>query len=468
MSPVTPFDLELWLIDSSRSRSIPLAQNSRVLIGRAPECDIVLDDNSVSRRHAALQLSHELKLEDLDSANGTWLRHDAPAAPEPSSLHGPLSTRPGLVRVPPGSPSALRVGDAFQVGSVLLVVRARSMPSTAGVVAAPPIRPVLAEPSMQQLYATAERVAVSDLSVLILGETGVGKEILAETIHRASRRAPRPFLRLHCASLSATLLESELFGHEQGAFTGATRAKIGLLQSAEGGTVFLDEVGELPLDFQVKLLRVLEARTLTRVGGVKSVQIDVRFVAATHRDLRREVEAGRFREDLLYRLDGVSLTIPPLRERRSEIPLLAQEFVKEVARSLGLSRAPTLLPATLASLVAYPWPGNVRELRHLIERAVVLCRGDAITPADLMPSVGMPPVSAAAGADTAPPVAAGAETSTLPREIELLERRRIEEALERCGGNQSRAAEVLGISRRTLVARLSEFGLTRPRKRPAD
>jgi DNA-binding NtrC family response regulator len=468
-------ELELWLLDSNASRSIPLPKTGRLIVGRAPECDVVLDDPSVSRRHAVLEVGEVLSVEDLDSANGTWLHAETRASPPAMSAHGPMSTRPGLVPASAGKPLPLSLGQGLMVGAVLLVVRARksgaaspaALGSASAGTGARRAEPILSEPNMRALYATAERVAASDLSVLILGETGVGKEILAEAIHRGSRRADKPMLRLHCASLSSSLLESELFGHEQGAFTGATRAKVGLLQSVEGGTIFLDEVGELPLDFQVKLLRVLEARTLTRVGGLKPIQIDVRFVAATNRDLRREVALGHFREDLLYRLDGVTLVIPPLRERRAEIPVLARTFVEEASRSLGLARPPALSSESIAALLRHDWPGNMRELRHLMERAVVLCQGEALTPADLLPSFassGATAGSAIPGAETAPPNVAGSAEGSLPDEIAGLERRRIEEALERCGGNQSRAAELLGISRRTLVTRLAAFGMPRPRK----
>jgi two-component system, NtrC family, response regulator AtoC len=473
MSPPDPSELELWLLDSNSSRAIPLPKAGRLVVGRAPECDVVVDDPSVSRRHAVLEIGEALSIEDLDSANGTWLHAEARGAPASAGAHGPMSTRPGLVPASAGKPRPLSIGQGLLVGAVLLVVRARKAdtpsPASPGAASTGARRaePILSEPNMKALYATAERVAGSDLSVLILGETGVGKEILAEAIHQRSKRSDRPMLRLHCASLSSSLLESELFGHEQGAFTGATRAKVGLLQSADGGTIFLDEVGELPLDFQVKLLRVLEARTLTRVGGLKPIHIDVRFVAATNRDLRREVALGHFREDLLYRLDGVTLVIPPLRERRGEIPALAQTFAAEASRSLGLARPPALSPESIATLLRHDWPGNVRELRHLLERAVVLCQGDAITPADLLPSFGSSGARALDGnasGDTAPPRAAGGAEGSLPDEIAGLERRRIEEALERCGGNQSRAAELLGISRRTLVTRLAAFGMPRPRK----
>ena len=474
MSEAPTDELELWSLEADTSRALPLPKRGRVVIGRAPGCELVVEDASISRRHAALAIGDAIEIEDLGSANGTWLHPESAGHLSPAASQGPMSTRPGLVAVTGTQARPLRLGQAFMLGAHLFVVRKRhagAVPAS-GQSDAPRATPVLTDPRMKTLYATAERVAASHLSVLILGETGVGKEILAEAVHRASPRADKPLLRLHCASLSATLLESELFGHEQGAFTGAVRAKIGLLQSADGGTVFLDEVGELPLDFQVKLLRVIEDRTLTRVGGLKSVKIDVRFIAATNRDLREEVARGRFREDLLYRLDGVTLVIPPLRERRSEIPALAETFVAEVSRALGLSVPPRLSEEAHASLMQQTWPGNVRELRHLIERAVVLSNGDTILPTDLLPSAGSAPPAPPSFDTTAEVPSPAHPTAPVPAasagllrdEIADLERQRIEEALARSDGNQTRAAELLGMSRRTLVSRLRTFGFPRPRK----
>jgi transcriptional regulator with PAS, ATPase and Fis domain len=292
-------------------------------------------------------------------------------------------------------------------------------------------------------------VANSSLSVLLLGETGVGKEVTAEAIHLNSPRANKPLLRLNCAAFSEHLLESELFGHEKGAFTGAEQAKPGLLEVAIGGTVFLDEVGELPLTLQAKLLRVFEQQTVMRVGGLKERAIDVRFIAATNRDLNAEIALGRFRRDLFFRLNGFSLSIAPLRERKQEIEPLAQRFLAEAALRAGRSRAPRLSPAALALLQAHSWPGNIRELRNLIERGVVLCAGDVIETEHLP----LDPITPGGGAALEPASS---------------ERDRLVEALQRAGGNQSLAAKALGISRGTLLARLDAFGVPRPRKRPHE
>ena len=278
---------------------------------------------------------------------------------------------------------------------------------------------------MDRVYKLAERAAAGTINVLIVGETGVGKEVLAEAVHRMSPRAEKAFLCLNCASLSEHLLESELFGHERGAFTGASEAKPGLLETAPGGTVFLDEIGEMPLLLQAKLLRVLETRLVTRVGGLKPKAIDVRFVAATNRNLEEEVAAGRFRRDLYFRLNGMTLHIPPLRARRGEIAPLAALFLRQFSEPLGQRRARPLRRGA-AHARAYVWPGNVRELRNMMERAVLLCTGDEILPEHLLiesmsaamaPNIGPAPELAAAypparaetgsGLGSAPPVGFG-------------------------------------------------------------
>jgi two-component system, NtrC family, response regulator AtoC len=443
--------LELALLELSRIVVFPLPASGRVTIGRAPDSDVCIDDASVSRKHAVLHIGGTLQLEDLDSSNGTFIRRSG--RPADSGI-----TTQDMVRVVPGQPMDIPVGEALRLGSKLLVVRPAPAPAQpagrpSGII------PVVEDPGMRALYALAEKVATSGLTVLILGETGVGKEVLAETIHRRSPRAQAPFLRLNCAALSESLLESELFGHEAGAFTGALRAKAGLLQSAEGGTVFLDEVGELPPGFQVKLLRVLEDRKVTRVGGLKPFKLDVRFVAATNRNLEAEIKKGTFRQDLFFRLNGMTLVVPPLRERRSEIRDLARTFATRAAEQLGRP-APALSAAGLARLERHPWPGNIRELRNVIERAVVLCAGSTLTDEHL----------SGLGESTAPPGSSAAtatldEAGPLRGEIEALERQRILDMLARCGGNQTEAARQLGISRRTLVSRLGDYGVPRPRKR---
>jgi len=311
--------------------------------------------------------------------------------------------------------------------------------------------------AMPRLRRVVERVASSQISVVILGETGVGKSIMAAEIHQRSPRAAGPFVALNCAALPDALLESELFGHERAAFSGALHAKPGLFESAERGTVFLDEIGELPLSMQAKLLQVLETREVRRVGGLRPRAIDVRVLAASNRNLESEVARGAFRQDLYYRLNGISLVIPPLRERRDEVEGLARGFIAQASVQAGLSEKPELSREAMEALLRYPWPGNIRELRNAIERAVLLSGGGPITPEHL------PLEKVRATTIVRLPPAVSASPATLDEREE--EKRRIAAALEECGGNQRRASELLGISRRTLVSRLGEYGLPRPRKR---
>ena len=309
---------------------------------------------------------------------------------------------------------------------------------------------VVVSRAMVQLQELADRIAPSDLSVLLLGETGAGKEVLARRIHERSKRGLKPFLALNCGGFSEELLESELFGHERGAFTGAVAAKPGLLETAEGGTILLDELGEMPMSTQVKLLRVLEDGEMRRLGSVTPVHVDVRLIAATNRDLEEEIRLGSFREDLFYRLNGITLVVPPLRERRDEILPLAEHFAARAAKREGRSPPPFEEEAR-AALTGYAWPGNVRELRNVIERAVVLAGDGPIRRADLP-------------ADKLASSVVFTAAPSLGDEVERLERERILAALDECGGNQSRAAEKLQISRKTLLRRLDRYGVPRPRK----
>jgi two-component system, NtrC family, response regulator AtoC len=302
-------------------------------------------------------------------------------------------------------------------------------------------------PALGELRRLAARAAATRLPVLILGETGVGKDVLASWIHACSPRAPRPLVRINCAALSESLLESELFGHEKGAFSGAAHAKPGLLETADGGTFFLDEIGDMPLALQPKLLRVLEDREVLRVGGLKARPIDVRFIAATNTDLERAVERGAFRADLMYRLEAIVFTIPPLRDRRGDIPRLAAHFAERAASELG-APVPAIDDAVLAAFARHDWPGNVRELRNAIERAVALGCGERLglehLPEKLLCRGSVP---------------------SLVDELERLERRRIVDALSECHGNQTKAALLLGLARTTLIERLRTYNLPRPRSR---
>jgi transcriptional regulator with PAS, ATPase and Fis domain len=318
-------------------------------------------------------------------------------------------------------------------------------------------------PKMRQLYGLAQRAAAGNINVLILGETGVGKEVMAETIHTLSPRAGKPLLRLNCAAFSATLLESELFGYERAAFTGANQAKPGLLETAEGGTVLLDEVGELPLALQAKLLRVIETRLVMRLGALKPRPIDVRFLASTNRVLEEEVDRKAFRQDLYYRLNGISLVVPPLRERLEEIEPLARSFLRQAATVLSRP-VPALAPAALDLLHAYSWPGNIRELRNAMERALLLCTEEQITLEHLpFEKMRVAPVAAAAPVARDLPAPPPADAAPPLDDAARDDRERIVEALARCQGNQTRAARLLGMPRRTFCARLKAYDIPRPR-----
>lgn len=331
---------------------------------------------------------------------------------------------------------------------------------------------ILGDPAMADLHRVVERVAPTGVNVLISGETGVGKDVFASLLHERSPRRNRPLLKINCATLSETLLETELFGHERGAFTGAVTAKEGLLESADGGTVFLDELAEMPLSVQAKLLRVIENREVTRLGGLKSKAIDVRFIAASNRDLEHAITQGTFRRDLFYRLDTVPIRVPPLRERPSEIGPLALHFLGEACRAFGLQQV-TLSPAAIDALKAYSWPGNIRQLRNVIERSALLVRDPVLKPEDLgLPHAGAAPGTAgpttSENAPTAPTAKRGEDhqgdgDGEAGDDDDETERKRIIDALNACGGNQSRAATMLKMPRRTLVRKLGRYGLPRPR-----
>ncbi len=332
---------------------------------------------------------------------------------------------------------------------------------------------LVADPAMLQLYALIRRLAASELPVLVTGETGAGKENAAFAVHHGSRRSDGPFVTLNCAAMPEGLVESELFGHEKGAFTGAAAAKVGILESANGGTVFLDEVGELPLPVQAKFLRALESKRITRVGEVRERPIDIRLVAATHRDLEAEVKAGRFRQDLYFRLGAATVVLPPLRERPREIPMLARSFLTQACQALG-RRDMMLAADTLRVLARYGWPGNVRELRNLMDYAAAAVTEDVLEPHHLparmtgAPSApgtaeSAPPAaeSSAASPVVAPPAAGAPRTfQPLAEEIRELERRRMEEALQAAEGVQSRAAALIGMPIRTFSFKMKQLGIS--------
>ena len=480
--------LRLIVFCGGQVSSHKLPPSGEVVIGRGEDTQVRIDHATVSRRHATLLLGSEVRIVDHGSFNGTKI---------------------GGTKIAPNLPIAVGLSTIVELGETMIVVQVEgAAPITASRSLGNTAVRTDQSPGMQHLYRLVDNVAQSNITVIVRGETGVGKEVVSEEIHRRSARAAGPLVKLNCAALPEHLLEGELFGYERGAFTGADKAKAGLIESADGGTLFLDEIGEMPLATQAKLLRVVESREVMRLGSLRPKTVDVRFVAATHRDLEEMVARGQLRQDLYYRLAGVSLVVPPLRERVEEIPRIAEEFV---ARFCTDARRPVIPISSAAMRVMkeYTWPGNVRELRNVIERAVVFCKGTAIAPEHLglpldrlsrppgrlfadaprttapvpqrdpapMPparsaEVPIPaPVPATAHAPAAAPPAPPAmstlafgSAASLPDEMEALERQRILDALAKCGGNQTQAAELLGISRRTLLRRLDEYAVPRPRK----
>jgi two-component system, NtrC family, response regulator AtoC len=464
----------------------PLPAYGKLRLGRGADNDIRVDDQSVSRYHLLIHVGDGIEVEDLGSANGTLLFRVDPE----DTLEAPTRRNEAEARLRSGERRLLEPGDFVRAGTALIMVQTIRPTSTRTPRLSnhPPGEgpAVLLDPEMKRAYEIALRAAQSGISVLITGETGSGKEVFAETIHQRSARRGRAFLRLNCAALSESLLESQLFGHERGAFTGANQAKPGLLESTDQGTVFLDEIGEMPLSIQAKLLRVLEERSILRVGATKPRPIDVRFVWATNRDLRAEVQAGRFRNDLYYRIAGVEFSIPPLRRRPLEIEPLARLFLRRFCERSGLP-TPELTKEALQALHAYSWPGNVRELKNIMERAPFLCENGAITaaqipqqplnelevdefPADehdrtqVFAPLRVPRFDEERAPAEPPSSRSMRNEPSLPAIDSEEERQRVLRALEQCGGNQTRAAKVLGVSRRTLINRVERLNLPRPKK----
>ncbi|EKO40731.1 MAG: response regulator (CheY-like receiver, AAA-type ATPase and DNA-binding domain containing protein) [Solidesulfovibrio magneticus str. Maddingley MBC34] len=322
-------------------------------------------------------------------------------------------------------------------------------------------------PAMQELYKAIGRAAPTDATVLVRGESGAGKELVARAVYQHSLRADKPFLVINCVAIPETLLESELFGYEKGAFTGAAGRKVGKIEQANHGTVFLDEIGDMPMAIQAKLLRLLQEKNVERLGGRQVIPVDVRIIAATNRDLEAAVRQGQFREDLYYRLKVVTLTLPPLRERPGDIPLLVRYFLSRHAREMGQSN-PGISQEAMAALTAHDWPGNVRELGNVLQKALIFSRGAPLSPDEVRKALGAPlrqGVEAATGED-GDPIA-----ETIRRELasgrdglfeELMDRfghTVIRLALEATGGNRSQAARLLGLSRPTLIAKIEKYGL---------
>ncbi len=443
--------VDLAVFSAGGTSTFLLEPGRTLVVGRAEDADIRIDDASISRRHALFHGGPPVEIEDLGSANGTSVSRGSHGS------RGDARADTADQRRITASRTALSVGDSVFFGAALVVVRKANASVPGGLVARAPASPAAArseaatsgaafvrDPALARIYEEAARAARLMLPVLLVGETGVGKDVLARFVHEQSPRAKGPLVALNCAALTESLAESELFGHERGAFTGARGTRPGLFESAGGGTVFLDEVGELPLVTQAKLLRTLESSEVVRIGSNRPIRVDVRVVSATNRDLEREAAEGRFRQDLYFRLNGITLRVPPLRARKSEIAELARRFLETARRQLGLEATQEITPEALSALEAYAWPGNVRELRYVMERTLVTAGDQPIRPEHFPSQI--------------------LATHEGGAREELATRERVVAALAECDGNQTRAAERLGISRRTLINRMIEFGLPRPRK----
>jgi len=315
---------------------------------------------------------------------------------------------------------------------------------------------VMESPMTTQLFAEAYRVAQTDATTLLLGESGTGKEVLARYIHEHSARCSGPFVAVNCAAFPESLIESELFGHEKGAFTGATGRHKGQFEMADGGTLLLDEIAEMPLALQPKLLRVLETRRFRRVGGTGEVEVNVRIIASTNREIDADAREGRFREDLLYRLNVITLRIPPLRERPEDVAALARLFLRQQEAEGNIRAAKRFSPAAERALAEHDWPGNVRELRNAVARAAIISRGSLILPEDLPEAVRASAARPCAAASAHPDEA---KSSVLVGDMETIQKQAILEALDKTDGNKTKAAKILGISRRTLIYKLRSYGM---------
>lgn len=428
--------------------SISLPDSGNVVVGRSARCELQIEHGSVSREHAVLRFGEVTTIEDLGSSNG--VRVDG------------KDVRPGEV-------AEVTSTSFIELGATMLQIQ-QGLRLVPGALSRGAVSTDSSEPRMSQTMKLASLVAAGAISVIIRGETGAGKEVLAKYLHDQSPRAARPFLRINCAAFAESMVESELFGHERGAFTGAHQVKPGLLESANGGTVLLDEVGELSLATQAKLLRAIGNREVIRIGATRPRPIDVRILAATHRDLEGLIDEGAFRADLYFRLNGITLEVPPLRQRPEEILPLAAQLLEEEAKRLGIPQ-PRVAPATERALLEHSWPGNIRELRSVMERAILLASDGVIQPEHCVLEQRSSPRQSRPGHFEAAPrpagEAGGAEQSTgaqLKDEMRELERKRIVAAIAECGGNQTKAARLLGISRRALLHRLDAYGLPRPRK----
>jgi transcriptional regulator with GAF, ATPase, and Fis domain len=420
-------------------------------IGRAPGNTIVLDEPHVSRHHTVVRVHEDgtYLISDLGSSNGTY-----------------LNARRVLL------PERLRHRDVIKIGAVTLTfvhaASERPQAQSAGgddytMTGEEPrheLTVVGTGPAMEAVFRLMTKAAGSTIAVLIQGETGTGKELVARAIHAVSPRGRGPFLAVNCAAMPETLLESQLFGHRRGSFTGADRDRVGLFEAATGGTLLLDEIGEMPLAMQAKLLRVLQEGEVTPVGDTRPRPVDVRVVSATNRDLSTEVTQRRFREDLFYRLASFPIVLPPLRERREDIPVLVERFAAQAAHA-HRKRIDGIAPETLECLQRFDWPGNVRELQNEVQRAVVLAEhGETLAVEHLSPRLRGGPETADESEPVGEKPAAGPQPAAQLREARAqFEARHIADVLRQQGGNVSRAAVVLGLSRMQLHRKLKEYGI---------
>jgi transcriptional regulator with GAF, ATPase, and Fis domain len=443
----------LLVFGGASSWLYPLPAAGDVVIGRSEAANLRIDDASVSRQHARLVLDGDgVTLIDLGSHNGTFvnkLRVSGRRLLQPNDVITIHKTT--LILHTAGVP-------VKPTGTADHVVAEGSTRAGAGVLGAR--RVIVADPAVVRIYDLIERLAPVGLPVLITGETGSGKELVATSIHALSSRASKPLISLNCAALHDSLIESELFGHEKGAFSGAVATRAGLIEAASGSTLFLDEVGELAPAVQAKLLRVLEVHRVTRVGDTREREVDVRIVAATNRDLEADVAAGRFRRDLYFRLSAATLHLPPLRQRLRELPLMASAFLEDACRRNGrpLMR---ISEGALGVLVEHAWPGNVRELKNLMQYLAATVTSDIMLADHVHERIGgvqntpMP----------RPPPADPRQFRPLADELRELEITRISQALEATGGNQTRAAQLLAMPVRTFFEKAKQYGLTPKKKR---
>ena len=436
-----PYELVVFVWGDD-PRRFPLPKTGQVTIGRERRYnDIAIPDSSVSRIHATLTLGEKIMLTDLSSRNGTLVRRSA----KPVRVDE-TRTDDGA----PGKTFEVRGGDRLSFGSVISILRNTRDESALGCGPLASGRRMVRDPAMVALYGEVAELAASSnrACVLILGETGVGKELLARAIHDASPRAKNAYVVVNCANINDGLFESEMFGHRKGAFTGATFDKKGLFELANGGTLVLDEIGELTALTQAKLLRVLEDRQVLRLGAEKPMQVDVRIVASTNRNLEECVLRRQFREDLYYRLKGFELVIPPLRSRPDEILPLAQMFLEEECKANGQAQVPQLSPDAAACLVNYSFPGNVRELRSAMGQAAVFCHNEVVMMHHL------------------PPKITGMNRAPCPRETEpetpkqnVDEQMRMLQALHAHRWNIIRAAKSLNMPKRTFQYKMKRYGI---------